>query len=785
MKNVKILFLILLLGLSVLSAQNPKREFRGSWIATVTNLDWPLTRGTNAAQQKKELLTLLDSLKAAGINAVIFQVRSESDAMYPSAIEPWSYWLTGQQGLAASYDPLQFAIEEAHKRGMELHAWFNPYRAERSVGNYTLHPTHVLVENPEWAIRIGNIRFLNPGLPMVRDYVLSVILDVIKRYDVDGIHMDDYFYPYPPDQITTQDTATFRLYPLGFTNINDWRRNNINILIKAINDSTHFYKPHVKFGMSPFGIWKNGVPPGITGLDAYSSIYCDAINWLQNKAVDYLTPQLYWPFGGGQDYAKLMPWWADSVARNGRHFYPGQATYRIPNWNNASEIHNQIRANRANPKVHGSIFFRSQDFISNFKGFADSLKQNLFNTIALLPQMNWKDIVVPNPPQNLHFERVPGTGTSALIWSKPNPAPDGDTAKRYVVYKFSTPNPAAQDFENSANIVDIYGGRESRPAPASTPNTYYFAVTALDRNYNESLPSNIVQVAPLASPVLSTPPNGAGGQRDTVTVRWNYLLGASNYTLQVGEDQSFDSLIIFGASALTDTFAVFANLEGEKTYYWRVRAENAAGVGAWSAPFSFTTATPAAPVLMYPVDKTTNVGLDSILVWRKNPVAVSYSVQLASSNVFDPGTLAINVVNHPDTTIPFNGLTVNRIYYWRVKGVNAFGQGAWSEPFRFKTKVTTDIEKEEGIPTDFVLSQNYPNPFNPVTTIRFEIPESAQITLRVFDATGIEVATLAEGYYASGIYTVKFDASQLPSGMYIYKLEAGSRSFTKKLMLIK
>lgn len=785
MKNVKILFLILLLGLSVLSAQNPKREFRGSWIATVTNLDWPLTPGTNATQQKKELVTLLDSLKAAGINAVIFQVRSECDAMYPSTIEPWSYWLTRQQGLAASYDPLQFAIEEAHKRGMELHAWFNPYRAERQVGNYALHPTHVLVENPEWAIQIGTLKFLNPGLPMVRDYVLSVVLDVIKRYDVDGIHMDDYFYPYPPTQITNQDTATFRLYPRGFTNINDWRRDNINILIKAINDSTHFYKPHVKFGMSPFGIWKNGVPPGITGLDAYSSIYCDAINWLQNKAVDYLTPQLYWPFGGGQDYAKLMPWWADSVARNGRHFYPGQATYRIPNWSNASEIHNQIRANRANPKVQGSIFFRAQDFISNFKGFADSLKQNLFRTVSLLPQMNWKDIVVPNPPQNLHFERVPGTGTSALIWEKPSPAPDGDTAKRYVVYKFTTPNPTTQDFENSNNIVDVYGGREARPEPASTPTTYYFAVTSLDRNYNESLPSNIVQVAPLASPVLASPANGAGSQRDTVTVRWNYLAGASNYTLQVGEDPSFDSLILLGADNLVDTAVTFTGVKGQKMYYWRVRAQNAAGVGAWSTPFSFVTATPGAPVLLAPLDKTTNVGLDSILVWAGNPLATSYSVQLSSTNVFDPGSLVINETNYTGTSIPFNGLTLNRIYYWRVKGVNSFGQGEWAEPFRFKTKVTTDVEKEEGVPTDFVLSQNYPNPFNPVTTIRFEIPSASQVTLRVYDATGIEVATLADDYYSAGIYTVKFDATQLPSGMYIYKLEAGNRSFTRKLMLIK
>ncbi len=784
MKNVKILFLILVLVMGISNAQNPKREFRASWIATVTNLDWPLTRGLNATAQKNELITLLDALKATGINTVIFQVRSESDAMYPSQIEPWSYWLTGQQGLAPSYDPLQFAIEEAHKRGMELHAWFNPYRAERAVGNYTLHPTHVLVEHPEWGLQTGTAKFLDPGLPMVREYVLSVILDVIKRYDVDGVHMDDYFYPYPNNQITNQDSASWRLYNRGFTNIHDWRRDNVNILIKAINDSVHFYKNHIKFGMSPFGIWKNGVPPGITGLDAYSSIYCDAITWLQWRAVDYLTPQLYWPFGGGQDYAKLMPWWADSVFANNRHFYPGQATYRIPQWNNASEIHNQIRANRANPKTRGSVFFRAQDFISNFKGFADSLKQNLYNTKALLPVMSWKDNVAPNPPRNFHFERVPGNGTSALRWDVPLTATDGDTAVRYVVYKFTTPNPTPQDFDNSVNIEDVYGVREARPAPSSTPTTWYFAVTALDRNYNESAVSNIVQVSPLTSVVLASPANGSG-QRDTVTVRWNYLLGASNYTLQVGEDPSFDSLVVVNVSSLVDTFAVFSNLKGQKTYYWRVRAQNAAGVGAWSSSFTFVTLTPGAPQLLAPLDKTTNVGLDSVLVWGSNPIADSYSIQLSSTNVFDPGSLVINATNYTGTSIPFNGLSLNKIYYWRVKGVNQHGHGEWSEPFRFKTKVTTDVEKEEGVPTDFQMSQNYPNPFNPVTSIKFAIPESSQITLKVYDATGMQVAVLAEGYYSAGNYLVKFDASPLPSGVYIYKLEAGNKSITKKLMLIK
>ncbi|MGH7451691.1 MAG: glycoside hydrolase family 10 protein, partial [bacterium] len=279
----------------------PKREFRGAWIATVINLDWPSTPGLAPGTQRGELMRLLDELQAAGINAVMFQVRSECDAMYASTIEPWSYWLTGGQGRAPSpfYDPLQFAVQEAHKRGMELHAWLNPYRSVREIGSYANAANHVSVQHPEWLFRAGNTRVLDPGLPMVRAYVTSVVMDVVNRYDVDGIHFDDYFYPYPPDQISNQDDATFANYSRGFTNRGDWRRDNVNLLIKMIHDSIQVVKPYVKFGISPFGIWRNGIPTGITGLDAYNTIYCDALAWLQQQTIDYLTPQLYWPFGGG------------------------------------------------------------------------------------------------------------------------------------------------------------------------------------------------------------------------------------------------------------------------------------------------------------------------------------------------------------------------------------------------------------------------------------------------------------------------------------------------------
>ena len=318
-----------------------KREFRGAWIATVTNLDWPTGgaqgSGGNFTQlQKDELIFILDNLAAAGFNAVIFQVRTECDALYNSPYEPWSFWLTGSSALIQGappnplYDPLEFAVAEAHKRGMELHAWFNPYRAVRP-STYTRAASHVSNTHPEWLLVFNYLdvngiartaKILDPGLPLVRDHVAMVVSDIVRRYDIDGIHADDYFYPYPEGTltgVTNQDDLTFANYnPDGLARA-DWRRENVNKLLAQIRDSVQAIKPYVKFGMSPFGIWRPNNPSGISGLDAYNTIYCDAITWLQRKYVDYIAPQLYWAFGGGQDYGKLQPWWADSANANGRH----------------------------------------------------------------------------------------------------------------------------------------------------------------------------------------------------------------------------------------------------------------------------------------------------------------------------------------------------------------------------------------------------------------------------------------------------------------------------------
>ncbi len=508
-KKICIIFLLLVTCFNVFSHGNsPKREFRAAWLATVVNLDWPSSRTLTVANQKLELTKLLDSLKLYNVNTVIFQIRAECDAFYNSAIDPWSYWLTNSQGTPPSplYDPLQFAIEEAHKRGMELHGWFNPYRAYRQTNTYTTANSHVTKTHPDWVITCPDgYKFLDPGLPSVRDYVTSVVYDVTNRYDIDGVHFDDYFYPYPEHSFTNQDSATYANYPRGFTNLGNWRRDNVNTLIKQVNDTIKSIKPWVKFGISPFGIWKNGVPSGIVGLDAYSTIYCDAMAWLKDKSIDYLTPQLYWKFGGSQDYAKLQPWWADSAAKYGLHYYPGHALYRVNpsdgNWA-AEEIPNQIRFDRSNPIVQGGVFFRTKSYTANYKGVTDSLKNDLYKYKALLPIMNWKDTLPPNPPQFLRYETL-SANRIKLIWDLPQTASDGDSAKRYVVYRFTSPNILQSDLNNSTNIMNIEGIRESIiPAPPNTSQTYYYMVTTLDRNFNESNVSNILAVN-LIQPIFS------------------------------------------------------------------------------------------------------------------------------------------------------------------------------------------------------------------------------------------------------------------------------------------
>jgi uncharacterized lipoprotein YddW (UPF0748 family) len=469
----------------------PKREFRCVWIATVYNIDYPSNTGLSVNTLKNEFISLMNKLKAAGINAAFVQIRPSCDAFYNSPYEPWSEWLTGTQGVAPSggFDPLVFMIEEAHKRGIEFHAWLNPYRAVVSISSSSIASTHVSVVHPSWCVTYNSLKLLNPGLPEVRDYVKMVVADIVTRYNIDGIHFDDYFYPYPANGTTFNDNATFAAYPRGITNQNDWRRDNVNLLIGMINDTIKTIKPYVKFGVGPFGIWKSGVPPGITGLSSYSAIYCDPIAWLNNQDIDYVAPQLYWKIGTNQDFNTLVDWWGTQASNKNRHCYAGMASYLLdPNNSNwaINDILNQITsARQINFKAQGQSFFSATSVKDNLKHLADSLSLSFNKYKCLIPAMPWLDSIAPLPPANVSHT-ITSFGVT-LNWQLPAPATDADTAKYFVIYRST--DGSAVDITDSRQILYI------SPEPIITYNDTLtlssypgvaYAITSCDKLHNES-----------------------------------------------------------------------------------------------------------------------------------------------------------------------------------------------------------------------------------------------------------------------------------------------------------
>ncbi len=782
MKTIKTLILLIVL-VPILYAQSllPKREFRGVWITTVVNLDWP--KASTPSVQKQELTDMLDELRLSGFNAVVFQVRPECDAFYKSAYEPWSYYLTGRQGSAPSpyYDPLQFAIEEAHKRGMELHAWFNPYRAVRSVGSYTIHSTHVSIEHPEWIITKGSFKALDPGLPMVRDYVTNVIMDVVDNYDVDGIHFDDYFYP--EGMLYSDDQATFDAYPNGFTDRGDWRRNNVNLLVEQVYNEILDANPNIKFGISPAGIWKSGTPPGIVGRSAYSAIYCDAIAWLDALTIDYINPQCYWEFDGDQDYARLISWWASEA--NGRHVYSGNAGYRIDDFS-AEELPRQIRYNRDVANIEGSVNFRALNgVLDNQRGFNDSLRTDLFRFPALIPRMDWKDLDVPNAPQNLHYTFLEEEKSAALKWDIPEIATDGDSARRYVVYRFNSNSFTEADLEYSQNILSLEGNIYSIPNESQDSGPYYFVVTALDQNWNESEMSNVIEIQAPEQPVLLMPLDASLNQRDTVILSWNREEIASSYYLQMGDQPELSGELFIDQSKMNDTSFTATDMDGQKTYYWRVLAKNAGGTGEFSSIYSFSTGFPVQAQLIYPEHKSTNIVRTPTLFWKKQDEANTYHLQVAISNDFAANKIVVDTTAVSDTSLTVGPLQALKYHYWRVQPVNEYGKGLWSTSFRFKTRDITTIDDPISLPLSLNLAQNYPNPFNPRTTIPFTVDKPGHVQINVYNIQGQLVKRIVNKKMEPGKYLMSFDGYNLASGIYIYELRTNNISLKKKMTLIK
>ncbi len=360
------------------------QEFRGVWVASVWNLNFPDKSGLSAAEQKRQILRLLDTARAARLNHVLVQVRPEGCALYPSRLEPWSRFLTGTQGNSPGFDPLQTFIEEGHKRGIKIHAWFNPFRASINAKN-ARHPAHPSRRFPEHTKQIGNLLWMDPGAPAVQEHFLAVVRDVLRRYDVDGIHFDDYFYPYPAPgkSASFPDSDSYAAYRKrgGNLSLADWRRDNVNSLIRRTHQLVKSEKPRVLFGVSPFGIYTKGQPPEVkAGLDQFNEIYSDPLRWLREGWVDYLAPQLYWKDGGPQSFSALLRWWRNpSVNPRRIPIYPGIALDRLGGSHQwpLSEIATQIRAEQSiGPRGPGGfILYNIGPVATNTKGIRAFLSQ--------------------------------------------------------------------------------------------------------------------------------------------------------------------------------------------------------------------------------------------------------------------------------------------------------------------------------------------------------------------------------------------------------------------------
>ena len=398
----------------------PVREFRAAWIATVDNIDWPSRPGLSSSASRAELERMIARARDVGLNAVIFQVRPAADAMYRSELEPWSEWLTGAEGKAPSptWDPLRVAVDTAHEYGLELHAWFNPYRARHPASKSRPGKLHVQRTMPSAVRRYNTSRWMDPGDPRAREWSLRVILDVVERYDIDGVHLDDYFYPYPSDDLDFPDEATWQRYGLR-SNLTrgDWRRRNVDDFVAALGDKVHRIKPWVRVGISPFGIWRPGHPEGIKGLDQYAQLYADPRKWLAEGMVDYLAPQLYWPIDQkAQAYVPLQDWW---VAQNtkSRHLWVGNFTSKVASedWR-ADELLAQIRATRRTLGASGNIHFSMKALMPRAPGgLGDILRNGAYARRALAPASPWLDDTPPKPPV-LSKKLAHKDGTFEFAW---------------------------------------------------------------------------------------------------------------------------------------------------------------------------------------------------------------------------------------------------------------------------------------------------------------------------------------------------------------------------------
>ena len=479
------------------------REFRGAWVAAVANIDWPSRPGLSTWEQQRELRAILDRAVALNLNAIVLHMRPAADALYPSKLEPWSEYLSGQQGLGPEpvWDPLATAVAEAHKRGLELHAWFNPYRAfHPSSRSGDTARTHLSRTRPSLVRRYGTHLWMDPGDPAVRRHSVNVVLDVVRRYDVDGVHIDDYFYPYKERDasgrvIDFPDSATYARYRArgGTLGKDDWRRHNVDEYVRALYAGVKELKPWVRVGISPIGIWRPGHPADVKGFDAYQEIYADSRKWLREGWVDYFAPQLYWPVNQeGQRFESLLGWWVKENVK-GRHIWPGLYTSRgagfgrTPHWT-SQEVLDQMRLTRENVGASGNIHFSMKALMpgtlgpngavnlpdSNPDTLAARIRREFYARPALTPASPWLDRT-PVPAPTVRFVRDSATGGTRVSF-----APQGKAVVRWWTVQYEGANGWETRILPGAERTLTLTRRAKDPAPAAV------WVRAVDRVGKES-----------------------------------------------------------------------------------------------------------------------------------------------------------------------------------------------------------------------------------------------------------------------------------------------------------
>ena len=851
MRKLKLLFICCLLIITHLLSASPKEEFRAVWLTTVWGSDWPSSY--TVSTQQSQLTQILDSLQAWNFNAVMFQVRPACDAFYSSSIEPWSNWLTGAEGTAPSplYDPLQFLIDEAEERGIEVHAWFNPYRAK--TGNAGTSLTHVYNTHPEWVLTVGSspvpafsksrieektflpaseatqstTYILDPGMQDVRDYVLSVVADVATRYDIDGVHLDDYFYPY--SGMNGEDAATYSSESRGFTDIADWRRDNINLLIEAIHDTLQIIDPRIKFGVSPFGIWKNGVPDGIIGTSAYDAIYCDALTWIQGQWVDYIAPQLYWPFGGGQDYGLLMPWWAGQVDDHTRHLYVGHGAYKIVDWSE-DEIPDQVSLNRETNSSLGSIYFSYSDIADNPKGSLDSLKNNYYKYLAVPPHMNWKDSLSAPAPKNVQSSL---SGNDIILsWGAGDiTAAHDDAADRYLVYKW--PTSGSFDANDASQIAAIIPASETLSYTDSDHDTYSFGIAAQDQLSNESAmvmaegdhdldldfenDSDVGNWNPLKEDLTNwltecTWSSSGGvsnsGALNFTDAGWGFFIrrpltadSQSAYTLTLDVKTAawthttntlkayVTGLSTIEPQATVSTYSSYTQISlsgladaGTSGYIRFEGISNGNPSSLWIDNLSFTVEAPGTPTpitLAFFTAEAKNGVVE--LAWEtatetNNARFVIYRNDVAIASVAGAGT-----TSEPHEYSFVDDAVVPGVAYTYVLADVDLG----NNETKYTDEAVTVTVANDLVEADFVVGAAYPNPFNPSTVVPVELTRDAMVKASLYDLNGREVKALINANFTAGSHELRIDGAGLTTGLYLVQVVVDNVVDVQKIALMK